>query len=260
MSYSDVEHYATIISGCESLTSGNSKSPDAVYAFTVLQLHANDAGLVAGQEGFMDSIKAGAGNIKEWIKKLIQAIRDYFKSKEGKGSAEEAEVIKKVGKVTEKKPTESEGNEETGEEKPSGNSKEDMFKAGWKMFATAFNQILNKLGNVPDLGAEFTEILDLDEYVKRVEELKDMVEKNPGDTEPVGHIIYIQNNLKFTSEKIASVLAAKGDAFLADESNKSLVKAAGKASVIYLECFKVIGGAFDRFAARSAEWHDNNKG
>lgn len=259
MSYSDVEHYATIISGCEALTSGNTKSPDAVYAFTVLQLHASDTGLVAGQEGFMDSIKAGAGNIKEWIKKLIQAIRNYFKSKEGKGSAEEVEIIKKAAKVTEKK-SEPDNDDKVTKDKPTGNSKEDMLKAGWKMFVTAFNQILNKLGNVPDLGEEFTEVLDLDEYIKRFEKLKDMVENNPGDVEPAGHIIYIQNNLKFTSEKITYDLTIKGDAFLADESNKDLIKAAGKASVIYLECFKIIGAAFDSFAARSAEWHDKHKG
>lgn len=79
MSFSDVEHVMTMMSGCESLLHGDPKSADAKYAFTVLKLHANDAGFVAGQEGFIDSIKKGASATVEWVKKLIQAIRDYLK-------------------------------------------------------------------------------------------------------------------------------------------------------------------------------------
>lgn len=260
MSYSDVEHYATIISGCEDLTSGNVKSPDAVYAFTVLQLHAGDAGLVAGQEGFMDSIKAGAKNVKEWIKKLIQAIRDYFKSKEGKGSAEQVAIIKKVAEAKETKPTEDKGDTKGGEPKPAGETKQDMFKAGWKYFSSAFSQINIKLGNFPNVGDELQGIPNPDVFISEIEDLKEKADNNPGNTDGVGEIIDTQNALKAASEKITSILTAKGDAWLADEANKDLVKAAGRASVIYLECFKAIGNAFDRFAARSAEWHDKHKG
>lgn len=79
MSFSDVEHVMTMMSGCESLLHGDPKSADAKYAFTVLKLHAGDAGFVAGQEGFMDAVKKGASATVEWVKKLIRAIRDYLK-------------------------------------------------------------------------------------------------------------------------------------------------------------------------------------
>lgn len=259
MSYSDVEHFATMVSGCEALTSGDPKSPDAVYAFTVLQLHAGDAGLVAGQEGFMDSIKAGAKNVKEWIKKLIQAIRDYFKSKEGKGSAEQVAIIKKVAAAKETKPSEDKGDDKGKESKPTGETKQDMLKAGWKYFSSAFTQINIKLGNFPNIGDELSGVPNPDSFISEIEDLKEKVDNNPGNTDPVGDIIDTQNELKAASEKITALLTAKGDAYLADEANKDLVKAAGRASVIYLECFKAIGSAFDRFAARSAEWHDKHK-
>lgn len=81
MSYSDVEHYATMVSGCESLAYGNVNSANAHYAMTVLQLHANDAGLVAGQEGFLDHVKKGAKKAKEWVIALVQAVRAWLKDK-----------------------------------------------------------------------------------------------------------------------------------------------------------------------------------
>lgn len=77
MSYSDVVHAINMVSGCESLVAGNHQDPNAVYAFTVLKLHAQDAGLVAGQEGFLDHVKKGASTVKEWIRKLIAAIMSY---------------------------------------------------------------------------------------------------------------------------------------------------------------------------------------
>lgn len=39
-------------SGCESITTGNVKDPDAVYVFALLKLHAGEEGLIAGTEGF----------------------------------------------------------------------------------------------------------------------------------------------------------------------------------------------------------------
>lgn len=80
MSYSDIEHFATMVSGCESLTNGNPKSAEAGYALTVLKLHANDAGLYVGQEGFLDHVKKGAGNVKQWIIALVKAIKEYLTS------------------------------------------------------------------------------------------------------------------------------------------------------------------------------------
>lgn len=79
MSYSDVIHFSNMVSGCESINSGEYKSPNSIYAQTVLKLHANDAGLYAGQEGFLDNVKKGAGKFLEWVKKLIRAIKDYIK-------------------------------------------------------------------------------------------------------------------------------------------------------------------------------------
>lgn len=81
MSYSDIEHFSSIVSGCEALTNGNGNSPDGLYALTVLKLHANDAGLYAGQEGFVDAIKKGAKKTKQWILELVKAIRAWIKDK-----------------------------------------------------------------------------------------------------------------------------------------------------------------------------------
>lgn len=80
-SFSDVEHFSTILSGCEAFSNGDTRSPDAVYALTVLQLHANDAGIHAGQEGFMDAIKKGAKKTKQWILDLVKAVRAWLREK-----------------------------------------------------------------------------------------------------------------------------------------------------------------------------------
>jgi flavodoxin len=81
MSFSDVEHFAEIISGCEAINSGNRTAPEARYAFAVLKLRAQDNpdfGAHAGQEGFLDSVKAGAKATGEFIKKLFEAIKKWF--------------------------------------------------------------------------------------------------------------------------------------------------------------------------------------
>lgn len=99
MDFSDVEHFGTMLSGCESLSKGTT-SPDSKYALAVLKMHAADAGFVAGTEGFIDSIKRGASNIKEWILKVIKSIRDFFskKRKPHKGSVKKSkeEIAKEV--------------------------------------------------------------------------------------------------------------------------------------------------------------------
>lgn len=88
MSFSDVEHFAEIITGCEAINNGNRTSPEARYAFAVLKLQATDFGAHAGQEGFLDNVKAGAKATGEFIKKLFEAIKkwfaDVFKSTKGK--------------------------------------------------------------------------------------------------------------------------------------------------------------------------------
>ena len=100
MSYSDIEHFSNMVSGCESLQLGTTKEPNAVYAFTVLKLHAGDAGLVAGQEGFLDNIKKGASNTVKWVKQLMVAIGNWVKNTFlkliGKGSKNKVEVSKEI--------------------------------------------------------------------------------------------------------------------------------------------------------------------
>lgn len=82
MSFSDVEHLSNMLSGCEALDSHfTDKAPvttEARYAFSVLKLHAGDVGCVAGTEGFLDNVKAGAKKSADWIKKLFEAIKQWF--------------------------------------------------------------------------------------------------------------------------------------------------------------------------------------
>lgn len=77
---SDMNHFTTMISGCESintyLKTGNGLNDDGRYAFTVLKLHAGDAGFIDGQEGFMDQVKAKAKDIKSFVDQVIKAIVD----------------------------------------------------------------------------------------------------------------------------------------------------------------------------------------
>lgn len=78
MSISDIEHFGTIISGCEAINNGDKESSDARYAFAVLKLHHQDLSSITGQEGFLDSVKKGASTIKEWVVKLIKAIKTWL--------------------------------------------------------------------------------------------------------------------------------------------------------------------------------------
>lgn len=93
MSFSDVEHFGLMVDGCESIVqhsaTGNGLNPAGQYALSVLKLHAQDAGFVAGQEGFLDNVKKGAASAKEWLIKLIQAIYDYLTDAKGKKKREE---------------------------------------------------------------------------------------------------------------------------------------------------------------------------
>lgn len=77
MNLSDVGHFANMIDGCESLLDGNTKSPNAVYAFTVLKLHASDAGCIAGQEAYGNNVKAGATSSK-WKAGFFQSAKAWL--------------------------------------------------------------------------------------------------------------------------------------------------------------------------------------
>lgn len=96
----DIEHYAKIISGCESINlrmaGGPKLTEDGRYAQTVLCLHAEDAGLYAGQEGFFEKVKEGAKNIKDWIIKLIKAIRDWIKGSQVQNVEKQDKALKEA--------------------------------------------------------------------------------------------------------------------------------------------------------------------
>lgn len=81
MSLGEIDHFATMLTGCENINSGGPLTPDGKYALGVLRLHAVDFGGIAGQEGFLDSIKRGASNIKEWIVKVLKAIWAFLTRK-----------------------------------------------------------------------------------------------------------------------------------------------------------------------------------
>lgn len=81
----EIIHYCNMAAGCESINSvlanGGKLTYEGRYAQAVLRLHAEDAGLIAGTESFLDSFKKGAENVKDWVTKLIKAIRDFITGK-----------------------------------------------------------------------------------------------------------------------------------------------------------------------------------
>lgn len=81
----DIEHYATMVSGCEnislSMAGKGTLNADGKYAYSVLKLHVSDMADVAGQEGFLDSVKKTAANVKEWISKLVAAVKSFITGK-----------------------------------------------------------------------------------------------------------------------------------------------------------------------------------
>lgn len=79
----DVEHYARIVAGCESINhvlSGNGKlTEDGRYAQSVLKLRAQDEfGALAGNESLLEGIKKGARKLKEWIAALVKSVLGYI--------------------------------------------------------------------------------------------------------------------------------------------------------------------------------------
>ena len=97
---SDIDHLVTMISGCESITSGNYKSEDSIYALAVLKLHANDAGFVAGTEGFIDSIKSKAKSVKDFVMMVIKMITDAMYSLIGGRAKTKARIAKLKNALT----------------------------------------------------------------------------------------------------------------------------------------------------------------
>ena len=100
ISINDIDHPLTVISGFESICNKDFKSPNAVYAQTVLKLNGCDLAAIAGQEGFGSAIKAGAKKVIEMIWKLIKNIKEFFfGSKGGKSDTTMAKVNTETKKV-----------------------------------------------------------------------------------------------------------------------------------------------------------------
>jgi hypothetical protein len=141
MSFSDIEHFATVLSGCESINSGDRISDNARYAFGVLKLHATDFSAHAGQEGFLDQVKKTAGNTKEWLIKLIKAIKEFFfgsnVQKFRKAKSETEVIVKDIEKIG------SNPEAVIGKTVPEliKNNAELAGKSGWPELTTAYNQL-----------------------------------------------------------------------------------------------------------------------
>lgn len=110
-SLSDMNHFATMVNGCESINTfligGEALNNDGRYALTVLKLHAADAGYIDGQEGFLDQVKKGANSIKEWFLKLVKAIISVVND-----VASQSSKHKKIEKDIEEKEKELKGDAE----------------------------------------------------------------------------------------------------------------------------------------------------
>lgn len=106
---SDFKHYISVLSGFETLheeTSASSDyfphpedmSDDMKTAVTVLKLNDIDLESTVGTESFIDTVKKGAKQVKEWIKALIKSIREYFFGKKTK-----YDTAKKLEKLNKQK-------------------------------------------------------------------------------------------------------------------------------------------------------------
>lgn len=81
----DMTHYGRIIAGLESVHGHINYNAgidvDGTYALTVLELHAQDEGEVAGTESFLSAVKKGASDIAKWIKEIVMAIGRFLTGK-----------------------------------------------------------------------------------------------------------------------------------------------------------------------------------
>lgn len=146
----DVNHYATIIVGCESINNvlaGNGKlSDEGRYAQSVLKLRAQDEfGALCGNESLLEGIKKGARKLKEWIAALVKSIVGYIT-----GSTKKAEdVMKRHAKVEEDYKKLKEEHKEKIEEKA---------KPVITPYGKVFERIIDKLKALEEEGKGFAEI------------------------------------------------------------------------------------------------------
>lgn len=101
VSIDDIGHAARIMSGFEAYSAGAANA-DVTYTKTCLRLNGVDLNKFSGNEGFMESIKAGGKKMYEMIVKLLKAIRDFFFGSSGsnkdKAVAKTTEQVKEVKK------------------------------------------------------------------------------------------------------------------------------------------------------------------
>lgn len=102
MCFGEVDHFATMVAGCENISSGNILTLDGKYATAVLKLHAQpNNSIVHGNEGFIDTVKRGANSIKEWFLSLLKAIGNFLKEITGRNKRQREEDARTILKQKE---------------------------------------------------------------------------------------------------------------------------------------------------------------
>lgn len=106
MCFGEVDHFATMVAGCENISSGSILTSDGRYARAVLKLHAQPVNsIVHGNEGFIDTVKRGANTIKEWFLSLLKAVGNFIKEITGRNKKQreqEKELVLRQKEVTDK--------------------------------------------------------------------------------------------------------------------------------------------------------------
>lgn len=161
----DVQHYATIITGCESIiqvaTWGGKLTDEGRYAQSVLRLQAqDDLGAFAGTESLLDGIKKGAKKLKDWIMSLIAAVKKFITGSQNQKKNFEAEY-KKIKAAYDKVPAaEKEKVEEKA--KPAANAFSQVFeRIITKLEAAqeaAKGETFGEVGYKPDLGTAINDM------------------------------------------------------------------------------------------------------
>ncbi|QDB70258.1 hypothetical protein CF8_0090 [Aeromonas phage CF8] len=96
-----MDHVFDTIDGFESISNKDFKSPNSVYAQTVLKLNGADLGVISGQEGFGTAVKAGAKKVYEMIMNFLRAVKEFFfGTRSGKSDASLSKVIAQIPRST----------------------------------------------------------------------------------------------------------------------------------------------------------------
>lgn len=98
------EHEAEMLNGynelVECVENGLELTAGAAYANSVLNVQAADENvIVAGQEGFLDSVKRGANKVYEWIMSMLRAIKEWLFGKPRKVTQEKQNEVDDLSKL-----------------------------------------------------------------------------------------------------------------------------------------------------------------